>query len=341
METKDLRLYFYGITVKITSFEGIINKLDKDFSYFKNAEISENLAKGEITLFFYNSKPSFEEIPDKKYTFKYLDLKIYDNRNIRFINYNEKALSIYDYQKEKGEVYCNDENLLHELAYLLVHSRVGEILDRHGIHRIHALGVSVNSKGLICLLPQHGGKTTLALNLLKYDGVSLISDDTPLTTRKGKILPFPVRIGINEKDRVDIPDKYKTRFLRRKHGAKILIGIDYFMDKLSHGASDIILAKGERAEEEGGKIIPINKLRILLPLIENCVIGVGLPQMLEYFLRLNVAGIIDKFKIMCSRLIACINLACRSKTYKFMIGTDGNKNASEVMKLLKPEDACA
>ena len=91
------------------------------------------------------------------------------------------------------------------------------------MHRIHALGISHNDEGILCILPQGGGKTTLGLSLLKkYDDVKLLSDDTVLISRDGMLIPFPVRIGLCEEDKIDVPNEYRGTLIRRKYGKKML-----------------------------------------------------------------------------------------------------------------------
>ena len=46
------------------------------------------------------------------------------------------------------------------------------------------------------MLPSGGGKSTLALRALRDEG-TLLSEDSPLLDRRGRLHPFPLRIGIN------------------------------------------------------------------------------------------------------------------------------------------------
>lgn len=111
--------------------------------------------------------------------------------------------------------------MLYEIVYLFIHSRVGELLDKKGIHRIHACSFSFENNIYVVMLPQGGGKSTLLMGLLKDERIKLISDDTPLCDRKGDILPFPIRIGVNNDiDTGYIPDEYILTFNRRKFGQK-------------------------------------------------------------------------------------------------------------------------
>ena len=50
------------------------------------------------------------------------------------------------------------------------------------------------------MLPSGGGKSTLALRALQEPGIGLISEDSPLLDRRGRLHPFPLRIGVNETD---------------------------------------------------------------------------------------------------------------------------------------------
>ena len=82
----------------------------------------------------------------------------YDQGNIRFNDYYGKALTIYNYEHELGEIYSNDLHKLHEICYLSILSRVGKKLDMRGYHKVHAFGIVKNGKALMGVMPGKGGK---------------------------------------------------------------------------------------------------------------------------------------------------------------------------------------
>ncbi|MCB4791184.1 MAG: hypothetical protein LHV68_04785 [Elusimicrobia bacterium] len=328
MEKTQLIINIYGITLKIDSNFELISRLKRDFSYFLNTVTKPVVQKTyKIDIIANLQKPPYDILPKNKIFIKKEDLSWHELNEKRFIDYNGKALSIYDYKNDKCEIFSDELDLLHELVYLLIHSRTGEILDKHGVHRVHALGVSYKGKGLLCLLPQGGGKTTLCLELLKNDKIKLLSDDTPLITDSRQILPFPLRIGLSQDSGSDIPEAFQGKMIRRKFGPKTLIDIAFFKDKISQSVPVSVLLVGKRINSSESKIIKINRLSAVIPLFKNCILGIGIAQMLEYFIRFNIKDIISKVEILVSRLTASLSLLMNSRVYIFNIGTDTSKNA--------------
>ncbi len=332
-----LHFDFYGIKVRVDSLEEELRtKIKKDFSYFLSSE-----SEAALKISVFQETPPYQKIPSLPGSLYKPDSISYDDRNIRYVDYQGEALTIYDYQKEEGKIYSENKDLLHELVYLLLLSRVGERLDRKGIHRIHALGISFQGKAVLCLLPQGAGKTILGLELLKYPGIELLSDDTPLFTVSGKILPFPLRIGIKKGNRVDIPEQYLYNFNRRQYGSKVLIDIAYFKDKISTPAIPFLILVGECEFSNNPRIEKIAKFNVFFPLFRDAVFGLGLPQMLEYFLRTGIKDITDKFRIILSRISASIKILSKSQSYRFVIGRDKQKNAQVLLEFLHKQSAQA
>lgn len=329
----NFRIYldFYGVVAELTfSEEGLAQDIERDFSYFLSSKQSPTV---KISVF--NQVSPYEKIPEVKACLYLAGSISYDYRGIRYVDYNGEALTIYNYETEEGEIYSPDRDFLHELTYLLILSRVGELLDKKGVHRLHALGISVNGKGVMCLLPMGGGKSTLALSLLKDEKVKLISEDTPLISKEGKILPFPLRIGLDSGVKLDVPQQYLRRFVRRRYGSKTLIDIDYFKDKIAKISQPGIILIGEREFSNKARIVKTGKIKAIGPFIRNMVFGLGLPQMVEYFLRNNLGDILSNTKIALSRLFVSLKIIRESKTYSFIIGRNKTKNAETLLNFLQ------
>jgi hypothetical protein len=211
---------------------------------------------------------------------------------------------------------------------------VGEELDKKGIHRIHALGISVSNKAVLIILPMGGGKTTLGLELLKYDDVTLLSDDTPLITKDGQVLPFPIRIGVCKEaaSKLDIPSRYLRNFNRSKYGPKILIDIDYFKDKISDPCKLAVVFIGERLFSSDCQIGRIPKYKISRVLIINGVLGLGLPQLLEFAFTPGRKKIMRFFF---SRFGLFLKLLKKIEGNLLLIGREPSVNASILYRYLK------
>jgi hypothetical protein len=65
---------------------------------------------------------------------------------------------------------------------------------------LHALEL-VGGQGAVAVMLAAGrGKSTIALRALRDQGVRLLSEDSPLLDRRGRLHPFPLRIGVNASD---------------------------------------------------------------------------------------------------------------------------------------------
>ena len=326
---------FYGVCVKVDcSDRELLENIRRDFSYF----YTDSQAQLAISISVYLESPDFDKVQFLKASLYNSDSIAYDDKNIRYVDYQGKALSIYDYRKEEGKIYSSNRELLHELVYLLILSRVGELLDKKGIHRIHALGFSIKENGILCLLPQGAGKTTLALELLKRDDVKLLSDDTVLINRRGQFLAFPLRIGVSSDFKLDIPPQYLRTFKRRKYGQKTLIDIEYFRDKIAGPIKPSILLIGERIFSSRAKIVRVNKIKAILPLVRDAVIGLGLAQMVEYYLRFDFKDIFSKICILLSRLLVSFKFFLHGQIHRFLIGRDVKKNAEIICRFLNLQE---
>jgi hypothetical protein len=190
----------------------------------------------------------------------------------------------------------------------------------------------------ICILPQGAGKTTLAVDLLKDPDFTLFSDDIPLISARGEILPFPLRIGIKgNADFLDLNSEYIYNIRRRRHGPKTLVSMEFFRDRIAGTAPLEVILIGQRESGNDARIEKISAFKALMPLMQSSVAGLGLPQVVEYFLRFGFGEILNKFGLVLSRCRASLAVIFGSKTYRFTIGSDRKKNAEVLKEFLKNE----
>ncbi|HYA35925.1 MAG TPA: hypothetical protein VEF03_09900, partial [Candidatus Binataceae bacterium] len=277
--------------------------------------------------------PPFDRIPAKFASMMTPKAVTYDNGPIRYNDYCGRALAIYDFSKESGEIWSEDFDLLYELIYLTALSRIGEIHDLRGIHRVHALGIAKGARGAIVLLPEGGGKSTLALRLLAVEGVRILSDDTPLISRE-KMLAFPTRIGLKQGEANGIDPAWLRTMHRREHGTKTLIDIGWFRDRIASDARPFAVVIGRRHGGADSWIEPIAKIKAGPALAANLVFGLGLPQIIEYFLRGGVADTLRKGGIMASRAAAAIRVAAQARCFRLAMGRDIEGAARAVVSVL-------
>lgn len=323
---------FYGFGIEIVSSDlQTIHNVKRDYSFFiqKKAETSVKieiipLAPDYVDLPF---------IPASVYTPRNI---CYNHNHLAYIDYYGRGLVIIDKKKREYKVYSKDQHLRHEIVYLTILSLVGKYLDSKGLHRVHGFGIDIRGKGVLVLLPRGGGKTTLLLDLLKSKDIKLISEDSPLIDRAGRILPFPIRIGVSAKDTLaDIPQEYVHLLERMEFGPKYLIDIEAFKEKISRDSSSPwLVIVGTRGLGPGSEIKPLSKFKVLGEFIKNSVIGLGLYQGIEFILQKNIFELFNKSGILISRLINSYKIIRASDTYSFILGSDKKRNFETLSNFL-------
>ncbi len=327
---------FHGIIVQVDAGDPESARfVATDFSWFQIDPPSPPV-RVDFTISLHQTAPPFERIPEGTLaTFHTKDAVVYKDKSVHYYDTFGKTLVIYNYSNHHGEIHSLDRNMLLERTYLMISSRVGELMDRRHLHRIHAMGVVYEGRGVICMMPSGGGKTTLTLSLLGKDNINFLSEEIPLVSSKGKLYPFPIRMGVTADQTLDIPPEYLKRFERTHYGPKTLIDVRYFQERIAGMAEPGILFAGKRVHSAQPRVVPISRLRAFAALYRDCVMGVGLPQMLEYILRFDYRDMARSAPIIWSRLIASIRLVAASKTFELHLGTDRAANAEFVASFVK------
>lgn len=325
-----IRFDLHGVRVTLDGdADHVISQVTRDFSLFVTSP-----GDADIHLTVRSAEPPWEAAPDARCVMVKPGCVVYEAAGERWVDYQGRALCRFRFEGERGELWCRDPDLAHEITYLLLLSRVGEMHDRRGVHRVHALGLSISGAGILCLLPSGGGKTTLGLSALTRTRAHLLSDDTPLVTRSGDILGFPSRIGCVGEPPVPVDPRFLRVFRRSEHGPKTLVDADAFGDRIAWRAEPRAVVIGERTLGGRALLEPMPARRALPELFRSVVVGVGLPQVIEYFLRGDPADMARKAALVGSRALACAALLRRARTYRFVLGRDRDENAALLARLI-------
>ena len=321
---------FYGLKVQLHCEDrNTVEGIRRDFAYFEATPETP-----QVNIEVFDSKPEFRPLPDLPASIYTINYVCYSGKEHIYTDYHGRGLRVSDLGQKNYQVFSEDPDLRHEISYLTILSAAGQFLDSRHIHRVHALGISVNGKAVLILLPEKGGKTTLALRLLRSGHIKLLSEDSPLITRSGEVLPFPLRLGIIPGEEADIPAEhlYPVHFMRV--GTKILVDVSYYADKIGSACAPGVILLGERTLGCGSGIEPTSRLRGSKEFIKNSVVGLGLHQGLEYLLGRSVWETFGKSKLACSRLNNSLKLLRRSRVYRYTIGHDIEKNHQVLLDFL-------
>lgn len=330
------RFSFHGVTVEVkTDCPLVSSSLARDFSYFLEAP-SHAATDSDIKLTCQLEDYPAGTLPELITSDIEPRRTLYRSGSTHWISYYQgEALSIWNSRSEQGEIWSRTPELLYELAYLFILSRTGEALDRLGVHRLHASGISINGEATLIVMPSGGGKTTLLLAAMSLPEAHFISDDMPLITRSGQVLPFPSRLGLRDPKLADVSESSMRSVKRRDYGEKWLTDADIYASRISKEARPKRLLFGQRKTKGRCEIIRVGRWWSLKQLGKGLVIGVGIPQVIEYFLRLGARDVLAKGSILCSRTVAATVLVFRSENYRIELGPDLDNNIEVLTKFLE------
>jgi hypothetical protein len=308
-----------------------LSGIREDFAYFLRDAAAENQS-GAVTIELFDADPPYGELPDVKATVFTPRNVSYRNGDLTFVDYMGRALGIHDRKRGGFQVFSRDPDLLFEAAYLFVLSQSGEFLDSHGLHRVHALGVSIQNRAALVLLPMGGGKSTLGASLLLLPGIQILSDDSPLIDRKGNVRAFPLRLGLLPGAEGTIPpDKMRT-IRRMEFGPKLLVNYSYFAERVTGHAEPCLLFLGSRSLRNTCTIEPASKLAAVAAMMSNCVVGLGLFQGMEFVFQRGWLEVFRKTMSAGSRLRASMALIARSEVYHLILGREPERNGAAVLE---------
>ena len=180
-----------------------------------------------------------------------------------------------------------------------------------------------------------GGKSTHFLQWLRDSRVAILSDDTPLVSRMGKLRPFPIRVGVEHLSpdvRAMVQGDDMIYQLQREHyGNKVLISLRGLVNPIGGEYRRVVLMRGIRTNNTECLIRQSSKWGMLGELLKYQVVGWGVPMILEYFWEDGLIDFCKKSWIALSRLGAAVFLLLRSKTYTVFLGADPQRNV-QVMR---------
>jgi hypothetical protein len=318
----------HGFRFLVHGDSAAVGGICEDFRFFS----SDVDGKTDTTVELLRERPPLDDVPPG-------DAVVYTPRNVvyraggkRYIDYHGRGLGILDEASSNLKLYTEDAELLYEAAYLFLLSRIGQGLDQRGLHRLHALGVEVNGRAVLVLLPMGGGKSTLALHLMNLPGVRLLSDDSPWIDRAGRSLAYPLRIGLLPGSEQSIPAEHRRVIHRMEFGPKHLVNFSYFQDRVCASAEPGAVFIGARTLLPECRIEEIGMTAALGPMIANGVIGLGLFQGLEFILQSSALELANKAGLGVSRMRNCWQLLRRSRIYRVHLGRDAELNARTVLE---------
>lgn len=210
---------------------------------------------------------------------------VYNQGDVAWVDYHGNGTSRYDFAREEGEIRAPRVEDLVELGYLMVHSRLGVMLEDRGLVRLHALGLVVDGRAVLVLAPSGGGKSTLARAALRRTDVGLLGDDLVLVDLRGRVHGFHSPIGIPSAEAGKGLGDVRS-FHRRHHPPKWIVDPLSLGGKLVNGpVPAVVIADLRRVSAGPSRVLPAPFAATARTLFRDMVVGLGLPQVLELVAR--------------------------------------------------------
>lgn len=329
----------HGIAVELRG-----NRVDRvagDFDFYTGRAITGK-EKYRVTLEL--GPASAVKLPAVAAERVFSDCVLYREGGKLFYEYSGGAILEVERGKafSRGRLSSDNTDLADEIAYLYLQSEIGRFLDAQGLHRVHALGIGLPSgKAALVLLPSGGGKSTLALELLQQEGCVLLSDDSPLVDRVGRVYPYLLRLSFRPDAK--LPAAWKENslpFERRKHGPKILVSTASLSsaalprpeERFAPGFLVIGSRHGALAEP---RLVKKAKWQSALPLFRDLVVGLGVPQVAELLLTKGILSLPGLAPTGVSRLAAASAFLARAHTFELELSRDPVRNARFLIETLE------
>lgn len=247
-----------------------------------------------------------------------------------------------DFRHESVVIMGEDLDRVREICYLSVLSRAGKLLDRRGLHRVHAMAVHAFDTDFVCMLPSGGGKSTLLLHLLRHPEVSVISDDTPLIDAQGRVHSMPLKLSVCD-DQVALLGKTfnnatPQEFRRYSHPWKKYVAVCDFQHRIAHPDRHVkrtIFARGVRHAGEENALFSVPWPSLFHDYFIHGIIGVGTPIFLELFWEFGPRDFLRKSQIFLDRIASFNSFASRTETANFYIGHDPERAAQYLFDELR------
>jgi hypothetical protein len=329
-----LDIYGLRIECKSTSMDFNADLIRPFIHFVQHEKISDKSNTTETyRIVIEEQDPPYDSFPVLPAAFSTPRNIVYKDRKRKIIDYFGKGEVLQDDSGRDYRIYGSDRNFLVEAFYLLVLSLLGQFCDQKGLLRIHALAMSYSDIAVLMLMPQGGGKSTMARTMIEEPEFQYISDDDPIVDQQGRILPFPRPLGILDRKSIEeIPEEFIYAVNRMEFGWKYYIDCDYWKNKTeTRFLKKSIVLIGFRVLNGTASIQRLSKWKTFRVLIRDAVIGVGLYQGLEFLFNHSSWDALSKIPVILRRFLRAWSLVRSTSTFQFTLSSSSDQN----MKVLK------
>jgi hypothetical protein len=255
----------------------------------------------------------------------------------RFIQYADGSQVSFDEALGEASIFAPNRERQRELAYLFLLSKLGEAMDFSGAHRVHALGIELGGKRAILIMDQGVGKSTLAVALSqeclrRNIEFKLFSDEIPIL-KNSRIFSFPIRIALTPHAVTELKIDPETcrKFQRTGYKEKLILRATHVAPLAASGELHFIFNAKRDGRLMESKVESSSGLLTMLSLFKSMVIGWGVPQMAEFFLRLDLRNFLRLSRVALSRFFLAFKLSRSVPSFRFNMTDDPRINAASLV----------
>jgi hypothetical protein len=320
----------YGLTVAVEGWARVVAPIRLDFAWFEKPSAREP----DVRVTVERGPPDFGRFGHLTAAFVTPRSTVYRRESSYVVDHVGAAVSEMAADGSLMEVRGEDEHILHDAVYYFLVGRFGRHVDAIGLPRVHGLGVAGSHGAVLVLLPPGGGKTTLALRALREEGVTVLSDDSPLLDREGRLHPFPLRFGVNVED--GAPGGGQARRIERllRH-PKLAVEVATFADRIATSPVPVRhVVVGARTLAPEGTLVQASRRTAIVPLIQEGVVGVGLYQGIGYAHQLGARAFAGKLATAAWRARCAGAALRRASVWQLRLGRNVESNWAALRPLL-------
>jgi hypothetical protein len=330
--SEELGLDVHGLAISAGGdWPEVVEEIGLDFAWFRKPVTGPPAVRVTVR----RAPPDFDSHGDLRSSFVTPRNVVYQDGETTVVDYFGRAVSVLDRPRSHLVVQGEDAQLVHEAAYHFLLSRIGTHLDRRGLLRLHALGLSGPRGGIAVMLPSGGGKSTLALKALRDPECRLLSEDSPVIDRRGVVHPFPLRIGINASDAPLVPGARLRRLERMEFHPKLAVEVATFADRIEPDPQPLRhLVIGCRTLAHSSTLEQIPRHSAIGPLLREAVVGVGIYQGMEFVLQRGMRDVFGQAGTAVARARCAGGALTRSRVWRLWVGRDHERNWETLRELL-------
>ncbi len=330
----EVELDLYGLRVLVGgNWAEVVAELGLDFWWFGPAPHG---GLRDVEVVVEQGAPQYDGFGDVTASFITPRNVVYQQGDRTIVDYFGRAVSVLERECGRLLIRGLDKHLVHEAAYHYILSAAGQHLDARGLPRLHSLALAAPDGGVAVLLPSGGGKSTLALRALSDERVRILAEDTALIDRRGRLHPFPLRMGINTTDAHSLPPEHVRRIERMEFHPKLAVNPEAFADRVERSAQPLRhLVIGQRSLGREAGLARIRRTGAVGALFREAVVGVGVYQGMEFILQRGMRDVAGKTGVIATRVACCGAGLARAKVWRLTLGRDHERNWEALAPLLR------